>query len=209
MIQPTELPWRQAEEFLKRADPVLGNVIDEVGPCTLAPGETGLAALVQAIVTQQLGGGAARAIHKRVLALFDGGPVEAAALAATATADLRNTGISFRKIEYLHDLAAHVLDGRLDFERLQDMDDEAVVAALTGVRGIGRWTAEMYLMFGMARPDIFPIDDLVIRRAISELYGLGGKGMEEQARRLAEKWRPYRSVASWYMYGYVDARRGT
>jgi DNA-3-methyladenine glycosylase II len=177
-----------------------------MGPYRLTSGEGGFAAIVRSIVAQQLAGSAFRAIQARLEALFDGGAVRAERLVELSTDDLRSTGLSLRKIEYLRDLARHVLDGRIDFMKLHAMDDEAVIETLTQVRGIGRWTADMYLL-ALNRLDVFPIGDLGIRTAMREIYHLEEDDFESRAHEIADRWRPYRSIACWYLYTYLNESR--
>ncbi|MDN0082888.1 hypothetical protein QU487_08985 [Crenobacter sp. SG2305] len=127
----------------------------------------------------------------------------AAVLAANETA-LREVGLSARKVGYVRDLAAHFHDGRLTVERLAAAGDEEVLAALTAVRGIGRWTAEMYLIFNLSRADIWPVDDIGVQRALAELYFHGARPSLTECRELGERWRPWRSVASWFLWCYLD-----
>jgi len=174
-----------------------------VGRCELPDSRTHdpFAALVKVIMSQQLSGKAADTIFGRVVALGApaGGltPVSVRALDATA---LRGAGVSRPKITYLYDLADHVGDGRLDLHALDGHPDEEVIAKITAVKGLGRWSAEMFLMFRLNRPDILPVGDLGIVKGMQRLFGMKRRPSERTMVRLAEPWKPYRSIASWYVW---------
>lgn len=195
--------FARARRTLMRRDPRLSALIKRVGPCRLHESRTRhpFASLVRAVIAQQLSGKAAATIHDRVLALVGG--VEAlhpAALLGADPAALRAAGLSRQKISYLQDLAAHVQDGRLNLAALEDLPDEEVVAAITAVRGFGRWSAEMFLMFRLNRPDVFPVADLGIVKGVQKLFEMKRRPSPRTMMRLAEPWRPYRSVAAWYLW---------
>lgn len=160
--------------------------------------------MVHAIVNQQLSGKAAQTILNRLCALFPKGEPSAAGLLALSVEQIRACGVSGPKANYLRDLAQHVADGRLDFDLLPHLIDEAVTRHLTAAKGIGRWSAEMYLIFHLERPDVFPVDDSGLRASMREVYGLKKNAKPAEYERLAEKWRPWRSVAVWYLYAYLD-----
>lgn len=202
-----EAGYRRAERHLERCDPVLGSLVRRVGACRLAARHRGdhLTALVSSLVSQQLSTKAAAAIFARVLALAPGGAIVShAAMAGIADDDLRTAGLSRQKIAYLRDLVAHVADGRLDLDTLADLSDEVVIARLTAVKGIGRWTAEMFLMFRLQRPDVLPVGDLGILKAVERLYGLPTRPKPERLSMIGEAWRPYRSVACWYLWQSLE-----
>jgi DNA-3-methyladenine glycosylase II len=160
-----------------------------------------LTALVGAIVSQQLSTKAAATIFGRFAALFPGNQItDAAAIAAIDDETLRRVGFSGQKIGYLRDLSARILDGRLNLDELETLSDDEVVERLTSVKGFGRWTAEMFLMFRLHRPDVFPIGDLGIVNAIQRLYRLRKKPNAKRLTKIADAWRPYRSVACWYLW---------
>jgi DNA-3-methyladenine glycosylase II len=194
---------------LARSDPVIAGLIERIGPLsvsererrrkTVRPGDA-FGALVRAVVGQQLSTKAARTIYGRLLDLFDGrvpGPED---LAAASEADLRGVGLSGRKVEYLRDLAGHVLRGELELERLSELSDEEVIEEIVAVRGFGRWSAEMFLLFHLERPDVVSGGDLGIRRAIQLAYGLDEMPTPAEVVERAEKWRPNRSLACLYLW---------
>jgi len=192
---------REAMAHLRSADPVLAQVIEAVGPIEIALRRERFAALSRAIIFQQLAGAAARTIHDRFVALFPGRrfPTPRQVLDATPE-DLRRVGLSRQKILYLKDLATHVDSRILNFHRFHLMDDEEIILDLTRVLGIGRWTAEMFLMFNLGRPDVLPVDDLGVRNAVRRLYRMRKMPDAKRLSALAERWRPYRSAASWYLW---------
>jgi DNA-3-methyladenine glycosylase II len=196
----------RARRRLMRVDPRLAPLIRHVGPCRLADGRTHapFASLVYAIVSQQLSGKAAATIHARVVALV-GGVVTPESVLAVETTALRAAGLSGQKVAYVRDLAARVQDGRLDLERLETQDDESVIQAITEVKGLGRWSAEMFLMFRMNRPDIFPLTDLGIVKGMQRLLGMKRRPAPRTMLQAAERWRPYRSVAAWYLWRLLEA----
>jgi DNA-3-methyladenine glycosylase II len=195
--------YQRARRVLMRRDPVLGAVIKTIGPCGLAEVQRTdhLTALVGAIVGQQLSTKAAATIFGRFVALFPGGAIPGhQAIAAIDDAALRVVGLSGQKVGYLRDLSARIGDGRLKLEELDALGDEEVIERLTAVKGFGRWTAEMFLMFRLHRPDVLPVGDLGIVTAIERLYRLRKKPTPERLLKIGEPWRPYRSVAAWYLW---------
>jgi DNA-3-methyladenine glycosylase II len=193
--------YARARRVLARRDPVIGALIRTHGACGLANAQhtDPFRALTQAIISQQLSTKAARTIGQRFAALFDGGPTPAA-VAATPDEPLRGVGLSGQKVGYMRDLAAKVETGALRLHALDSLSDDAVVAALTQVKGIGRWTAEMFLMFRLHRPDVLPVGDLGIVKAVQKAYGLRKTPSPERLHEIGEAWRPYRSVACWYLW---------
>jgi DNA-3-methyladenine glycosylase II len=199
----TEAEFARARRILMRRDPRLGAVIKRVGPCGLPQSRAHepFAGLVRVILSQQLSGKAAETIFGRVEALAGGRAyLTAARVRALDIAALRTAGVSRPKIGYLHDLADRVLDGRLDLHALDTQSDEQVIAAITAVKGLGQWSAEMFLMFRLNRPDIFPVGDLGIVKGMQRLFGFKRRPAVRTMQRLAEPWRPYRSVAAWYLW---------
>ena len=190
-----------------RRDPVLAAIIKRHGPCGLGAARDRFdhfAMLVRAIVFQQLSTKAATTIHSRLLACMPGGKATAECLAAVTEVELRAAGISRQKADYLRDLCEKVGSGAVPLDAVDAMTDEEVIEALTKVKGIGRWTAEMFLIFRLQRPDVLPIGDLGIVNAIQKAYRLRKKPTPERMRKLGEAWRPYRSVATWYLWRSLD-----
>jgi DNA-3-methyladenine glycosylase II len=195
--------YARARRALMRRDPILAAAIKRIGPCLMADRQRKdhLTALVGAIVSQQLSTKAAATIFGRFLALFPGGEIpDAAAIAAQSDAALRGVGLSGQKVGYLRDLCGRIADGRLQLDELDALPDDDVIARLTSVRGFGRWTAEMFLMFRLHRPDVLPADDLGIVKAVQRLYRLRKTPDAGRILKIGEAWRPYRSVASWYLW---------
>lgn len=195
--------YARARRILMRRDPILGSAIKRIGPCGMADRQRKdhLSALVGAIVSQQLSTKAAATIFGRFVALFPGGSIpDAAAIAALDDSTLRSVGLSGQKVSYLRDLCARISDGRLVLDELDVLGDDLVIERLTAVRGFGRWTAEMFLMFRLHRPDVLPVDDLGIVTAIQRLYKLRKRPDTKRVTKLGEAWKPYRSVASWYLW---------
>lgn len=198
----------RARRHLIRHDPRLAPLIKRVGACQLCESRTHapFASLVRAILAQQLSGKAADTIHGRVVAIVGGAKaVTPVALLAAEPAALRAAGVSGPKITYIRDLAERVQDGRLDLEALESMSDEEVVTAITAVKGLGRWSAEMFLMFRLNRPDIFPVGDLGIVKGVQRLLGMRRAPKTRTMVRAAEMWRPYRSVAAWYLWRLLES----
>jgi DNA-3-methyladenine glycosylase II len=199
--------YTKARQQLIGADPVLGAVIERRGACGLAArgAEPTIKRLARALVSQQLSVKAAATIFSRFLALYPGGEFPSPSLVIqTPLETLRGVGLSRQKASYLHDLCARVERGALALDTLDAMSDEEVMATLTAVKGIGRWTAEMILIFQLGRPDILPVDDVGLLRSIQRVYGLKRRPTEKQVLRLGEKWRPYRSIAAWYLWAALD-----
>jgi DNA-3-methyladenine glycosylase II len=194
--------WSRAKRALARADPVLGRIIRDHPRIALEQRGEPFHTLARAIVGQQISVKAAASIWARVCAVAPRmHPVE---IAGARHAKLRACGLSSRKAEYLADLSRRFMDGTLHPGAWQRMDDEAVIAELVQVRGIGRWTAEMFLMFNLLRPDVLPLADLGLQRAIRLHYFKGRKVSLRTMRRVAEPWAPWRSVATWYLWRSLD-----
>jgi DNA-3-methyladenine glycosylase II len=200
--------YARARRVLMRRDPILGAAIKRIGACGMAERQRSdhLSALVGAIVSQQLSTNAAATIFGRFASLFPEKQISsAAAIAALDDAALRGVGLSGQKVGYLRDLCARIADGRLRLEDLDDLPDELVIERLTAVKGFGRWTAEMFLMFRLHRPDVLPVGDLGIVNAVRKLYGLRRQPDQKRLQKIGEAWRPYRSVASWYLWQSLKA----
>jgi DNA-3-methyladenine glycosylase II len=188
-----------------RRDPVLAGIIRAVGPCRWGDGHDGLfAGLVSAIVSQQLSAKAADTILGRVRRLLPDERVEPGLLQRVAHEDLRACGLSTRKAEYVRDVAARFASGELTAAALEALSDADVIRLLTTVRGIGQWTAEMILIFRLHRPDVLPLDDVALLRAAQRTYGLRKRPTPRQFTRMGECWRPWRSVACWYLWASLD-----
>jgi len=196
-----------ATRHLSRSDPVMRRIVKSIGVCGLRPGGRGdhFTTLARAIVGQQLSTRAAETIWNRVLALHPNGkqlrPEDVLTLTA---ADLRSAGLSNAKAAYVKDLAAKVAANEIKLRGLHRLDDEDIVASLTGVKGVGRWTVEMFLIFKLGRPDVWPVGDLGIRNAVARGYGL--EPTTENLMAVSEPWRPWRSVASWYLWRSLSAQ---
>jgi DNA-3-methyladenine glycosylase II len=199
-----------AERALARRDGVMAGLIRRAGPCTLAVRRqrSHFDALVRAIVYQQLAGRAAAAIHARFLALFDGRGLTPEGVLALPETALRGAGLSGAKTVSIRDLAAKSLDGTVPLRGLSRFPDEDIVARLSSVRGIGPWTAEMFLMFQLGRPDVWPVGDLGVRNGYRIAYALPDVPTSKQLQLLGEAFRPYRSVAAWYCWAAVHLERG-
>lgn len=204
--------WSRAADRLAASDPVVATVIDLAGPPVLRPPDPdgAFGALCRAIIYQQLAGAAARTIHERFRRAV-GGRVTPAAVAATADATVRAAGVSAGKLAALRDLTTRVLEGRLDLDGLADQDDDEVVRQLTGVRGIGPWTAQMHLLFELGRLDVWPVGDLGVRTGWALGWGPGpGSGRPPAPREVeavADPHRPHRSITAWCCWRIVDLHR--
>ena len=201
----------EASNDLARRAPAFAVIVAAAGPCELRrgrPRRTHFAELARAICYQQLAGSAARAIHGRFEALYDGAPTPEAVL-ATSDEQLHAVGLSASKAASIRDLAARVVDGSVTLDRLARRSDDRVVEELTQVRGIGRWTAEMFLMFQLGRLDVWPVDDFGVRKGYAALHGLAEMPTPRVLRPLGEPFRPFRSVAAWYCWRAVDDQFAT
>jgi DNA-3-methyladenine glycosylase II len=203
-----------ARKALAASDPVMAALIERVGSIDLAtrlqrrkeerPADA-YGALLRAIVGQQLSTKAARTIYLRVLDLFDGRTPSPEQLLAVGEEDLRAAGLSGRKVSYIRDLAAHVIGGELELDRLDRLEDEQVIEEIVAVRGLGRWSAEMFLLFHLERPDVLSGGDLGIRKAVQIEYGLKKMPTPERVLEIGEPWRPHRSLASLYLWESLAA----
>jgi DNA-3-methyladenine glycosylase II len=202
---PSENSWSEGTRHLRRVDPVLRKIIDRVGPCTVVPRRDYFVILCKAIFNQQLSTKVAAVLFGRFRDLF---PMRRPTPGLTvkmlegsgAQAAMRACGLSRQKAAYLLDLARHFQNGEIPTRRLSRMDDEAVIEALTRVHGIGRWTAEMFLIFTLNRTDVLPIDDLGLREAVRDVYKLPKRPAPKEVIERGETWRPYRSLATWYLW---------
>ncbi len=194
--------WTRAKRALARRDPVMGGIMRTHPKVFLARRGEPFLTLARAIVGQQISVKAAQSVWNRFEACV--GTVAPAEVLRQKRTALRACGFSDRKVEYVADLAQHFVDGRIHVHKWPEMDDEAIIAELTEVRGIGRWTAEMFLMFNLLRPDVFPLDDLGLQKGIRVAYFKGRKVSVRTMKRLGEGWRPWRSVATWYLWRSLD-----
>jgi DNA-3-methyladenine glycosylase II len=196
-------------EHLRRSDDTLARVIDERGPLDLDARVRGrpqdaYGALLRAIVGQQLSVAAARTIYGRFTHLFGGRTPSPEDLLEVDVDALRGVGLSRAKANYVRSLAEHVISGELELERLDELSDEEVATEVTAVKGLGQWTADMFLIFHLGRPDVLPVGDLGVRRAVERLYGLEALPSAAELEALGGRWRPYRSLASLYLWESLD-----
>ncbi len=192
----------RARRSLRRRDPSLAALIRRVGPCGIRPQGDPYRSLVRSVVYQQLAGAAAGAIAARLRRAHGGRYPAPARLLAASDRELREVGLSRQKIATLRALAEAFADGTLSSRRLRRMDDEAVVEAVTRIRGIGEWTAHMLLIFSLGSPDVLPVGDYGVRKGARRVYGLRELPDRRALETLGERWRPYRSVAAWYLWRY-------
>ena len=196
---------RKAVNHLKKSDPVLRAIIERVGPCRMEYGVPEFCSLAEAIVYQQLNGKAAVTIFNRFAALA-GDPLTPEGILKLSDEQLRSVGLSKQKSAYLKDLAAKTAAGHLDFSRLPELTDEEVIEHLTQVKGIGVWTAHMFLMFSLRRPNVLPIGDYGVQMAIRKHYKKRKLPKPKDMEKIAKAWEPYRSVACWYMWRSLDIK---
>jgi DNA-3-methyladenine glycosylase II len=206
----TTADYARARRLLMRRDPVLAETIRRIGACGMASRllTDHLTTLVRAIVGQQLSSKAAATIFGRLRALFPDGEITVEGLQALDDAALRGVGLSSQKLAYLRDLSARITDGRLQLDELDQLSDEHVIERLIAVKGFGRWTAEMFLMFRLQRPDVLPVGDLGICTAVQRIYRLRQRPKPERLKKIGEAWRPYRSIACWYLWESLKTPEG-
>jgi DNA-3-methyladenine glycosylase II len=196
---------RKAINHLKKSDPVLRAIIERVGPCRMEFGEPVFHSLAEAIVYQQLNGKAAVTIFNRFAALA-GEPVTPEGILKLTPENMRAVGLSKQKSSYLFDMAERASRGELDFTRLPDLTDEEVIKHLTQVKGVGVWTAHMFLMFTLKRPNVLPTGDFGVQMAIKKHYGKRKLPKPLQMEKIARPWEPYRSIACWYLWRSLDIK---
>lgn len=202
------MDYTAAIASLKQADPNLAHLIEQVGDCLLHQSQnTGdlLYSLSESILYQQLSGKAAATIHRRFLALYPDGLPTATDILNTPDELLRGAGISRAKVIYLKDLSQKVADGLPTLEELEPLDDETIIKTLLPIKGVGRWTVQMLLIFRMHRWDVLPVDDLGIRSGIRRTYQLPDLPDKKTTEKLAQPWQPYRTIASWYLWRSLDS----
>lgn len=202
-----------ALRHLRRVDPELRRLIGTHGPPRLVPSRNHLQSLTRAIIYQQLSGKAASTIYGRFLDLFGGRFPDAAAIVGMPATRMRGAGLSQAKAAYVRDLAGRFASGHVDPRRFRRMSDEDLVELLTAIKGIGRWSVHMFLLFGLNRPDVLPVGDLGVRRGMQLRFRLPALPAPRDMEALAAPWRPYRSIGSWYMWRVVEehtarSRRG-
>jgi DNA-3-methyladenine glycosylase II len=196
---------RKAVNHLKNSDPVISCIIERVGPCRMEFGPPEFHSLAEAIIYQQLNGKAAGTIFKRFAALA-GDPVTPQRVLKLSGAQMRSVGLSKQKSSYLKDMAWRAVAGELDLSSLPEMADDEVIKHLTQVKGVGVWTAQMFLMFMLRRPNVLPTGDYGIRMAIKKHYNKRQLPTPAQMERIARPWEPYRSVACWYLWKSLDVK---
>lgn len=197
---------QEAADHLVKHDHRLAKVVPRYGPCTIRPHKDYYQELVDSIISQQLSVKAAAAIEGRFRDMFGGKFPSPEQILTKSPDELRAIGFSYAKGNYVRDLAQHVLDGKVRFDHLDTLTNEEVIAELIAVKGIGEWTAHMFLMFCMGRSDVLPVGDLGIRNGIRQLYGLDHAPSPDEIRAIAAKnqWNPYESIASWYIWQSLD-----
>jgi DNA-3-methyladenine glycosylase II len=197
---------KEAIDHLRERDPKLARIIDRIGDCRMEPRTVGshFDALLRAIVYQQLSGKAAATIHGRVEALYGNRPPTPEEILATDDEKLRAAGLSWQKISYIKDLASKVASGELSTDTLDSMSDDEIIESLVRVKGIGRWSAQMFLMFRLGRPNVLPDLDLGVQKGIQHAYRLPKLPTPKDVLRIGERWAPYASVASWYMWRLLE-----
>jgi DNA-3-methyladenine glycosylase II len=200
---------KKAINHLKKADPVLASIIERVGPYAMQYREPAFQTLVRSIVYQQLSGKAALTILNRLLAAArpkDGNdaPLTPQAILKLRPQKMRTLGLSQQKVTYIRELARMTRDGEIHFERLAELEDAEVVAHLTRVKGVGVWTVHMFLMFALRRPDVLPVGDLGVRMAMKKAYGFAELPKPAEMEKIAAAWKPWCSVASWYLWRSLE-----
>jgi len=196
---------RKAINHLKKSDPVLSAIIEKVGPCKIEYGDPSFASLAEAIVYQQLNGKAALTIFNRFADLA-GRPLTPQGILKLTEPQMRSAGLSKQKLSYIRSLAELTHSGELDFARLPDMPDDEVIAHLTEVKGVGTWTAQMFLMFSLRRPDVLPTGDFGIQTAIRKYYRKRKMPRPAEMEKIAKPWSPYRTFACWYLWKSLDTK---
>jgi DNA-3-methyladenine glycosylase II len=195
---------KKALNHLKKADPVIGSIIDRVGAYKIQYREPIFQSMVRSIVYQQLNGKAASTIFGRLAAAAKADPLTPESILKLRPARMRSLGLSTQKMNYIRGLAKLTREGDVDFERCIALEDAAVVEHLTRVKGVGVWTVHMFLIFALRRPDVLPTGDLGIRAAMKKAYGLADLPKPDEMERIAASWRPYSSVACWYLWRSLD-----
>lgn len=193
-----------AVRYLRRTDRLLRTEIDRIGDCRLVPRGARFALLARSILSQQISVAAARTIRRNLQSKMPGRRLSASGLLQLSESDFQAAGVSRQKAGYLRNLAQHVAEGSVSFRRIVRMPDEDVIQELTQVKGVGRWTAQMFLIFGLGRPDVFAPDDLGLRNAMRRIYALS-QPTHDELNAVADCWSPHRSVASWYLWRSLES----
>jgi len=194
---------KKALAHLKKSDLILASIIERVGPCRITYREPTFEALARSIVFQQLSTKAARTIYTRFEEAA-GGKITPEAIRNLTVGEMRHAGLSKQKIGYIRDLAEHALAGTVDFASLPEMPDEEIIVALTSIKGVGVWTAHMFLIFALRRPNVLPVGDFGVRSAIQRAYRKRKLPTPEEIEKLAKNWHPYCSFASWYLWRSLE-----
>ena len=189
-----------AIQYLCKVDNNLEKIIKIVGKYSIKIRNDPFQSLIESIIYQQLAGKAANAIYNRFINYYDNKQITPARILNSPNDNLKKVGLSNRKIDYVKDLASHVYDGRINLEELPTMNDEEIINKLVNVKGIGRWTSEMFLIFSLGRQDVLPVTDLGVRKAIQKVYSLSELPKPNTMMEIAEPWRPHRSIATWYLW---------
>jgi len=195
---------RKAVHHLKKADPVMAGIIERVGSCKLQYREPVFQTLVRSIVYQQLHGKAALTIFNRLMEAAKADPLTPESILRLRPARMRAAGLSQQKLSYIRDLARRTRDGEVDFDRCLTLEDDQVIEHLTRVKGIGVWTVHMFLIFALRRPDVLPTGDLGVRAAMKKAYGMAELPKPDEMARIAAPWRPYASIACWYLWRSLE-----
>jgi DNA-3-methyladenine glycosylase II len=206
--RPILFPMRRALLHLKKSDPVLKGLIEDIGPYAIEFLEPDFAALAKAIIYQQLSGRVASLLYDRLEAAAGNGRLAPQALLRLTIDEMRSLGLSRQKTAYLRDLAERSTCGEVDFAALLALPDAAVYERLTSIKGIGVWTVQMFLIFGLRRPDVLPSGDLGIRAAVRKAYGLEELPKPGAIDEMGRKWQPYRTIASWYLWRSLESKAG-
>jgi DNA-3-methyladenine glycosylase II len=193
-----------AVQYLCKVDSNLEKIIKIVGKYSINIRNDPFQSLVESIIYQQLAGKAANAIYNRFINYYNNKQITPTLILNSPNDNLKKVGLSNRKIDYLKDLALHVYDGRINLEELPKMNDDEIINKLVNVKGIGRWTSEMFLIFSLGRQDILPVTDLGVRKAIQKIYSLSELPKPNIMMEIAKPWRPYRSIATWYLWKFLS-----
>lgn len=210
-MEITEKVSRTAADYLAAHDPILAPVIQQYGLCNIRQHKDYYKELVDSIISQQLSVKAAAAIEKRFVDLFGGVYPTPEQILQRDVEEFRSAGLSYAKGKYVRDIAQHIVDGKLVLDNFDDLSNEEIIRELVAVKGVGEWTAHMFLMFCMGRSDILPVGDLGIKNGVRQLYGLSELPSPDDIRQIAQdnQWHPYESIASWYIWASLDNKPNT